>query len=168
MEEIPPNIWEQVPQFLSVERHEVTGELSKCTGEVCQREVAKQPPPDHKSDQEELEDEESSSEVNRRADRMEFIKEFQEAMNQAIEQLLNKPARRRSHQKEKHDPCTGQGKCKETICKEAKTLPPRDVSRESDNERNSIALLETMDIDKCIQRLVVTEPEGSEHAQQKN
>ena len=61
-----------------------------------------------------------------------------------------------------------QGKCKETICKEAETLPPRDVSRESDNERNSIALLETMDIDKCIQRLVVTEPEGSERAQQKN
>ena len=43
-----------------------------------------------------MEDEESSSEVNQRADQMEFIKDFQDAMNQAIEQLLNKSARRHS------------------------------------------------------------------------
>ena len=60
-----------------------------------------------------------------------------------------------------------QGKHKETICKEAETLPPRNVSRESDDKRNSIALLEMMDIDKCIQKLVRTEPEGSECAQWK-
>ena len=72
----------------------MTGESSNCTGKVWPQEVAKQPPPDHKSDQEEPEGEESSSEVNQRADRMEFIKDFQDAMNQAIEQLLNKPARR--------------------------------------------------------------------------
>ena len=30
---------------------------------------------------------------------MEFIKEFQEAMNKAIEQLLNKPVRRHSAEK---------------------------------------------------------------------
>ena len=52
--------------------------------------------PDHESDQEELEDKESLSEVNRRADQVEFIKDFQDAMNQAIEQLLNKSVRRHS------------------------------------------------------------------------
>ena len=59
--------------------------------------MAKQPPPDHESDQEELEDKESSSEVNQRADQMEVIKDFQDAMNQAIEQLLNKSVRMSSH-----------------------------------------------------------------------
>ena len=83
-------------------------------------------------------------------------------MNQAIEQLLNKPARRHSHRKNKPEPCMEQGKHKEIICKEAEMLPPRDVSRESDNEQNSIALLETMDTDRCIQKLVRTELEGSE------
>ena len=58
-----------------------------------------------------------------------------------------------------------QGKHKETICKEAEMLPPRNVSRESDNEQNSRISLETMDTDRCIQKLVRTEPEGSEHAQ---
>ena len=36
MEEIPPNTWEQVPQRLSTERHEVTGESSNRTGKVWQ------------------------------------------------------------------------------------------------------------------------------------
>ena len=54
-------------------------------------------PPDHASDQEDEEDKENSSEVNRKADQMEFIKEFQEIMNQAIDQLLKKSARRHSH-----------------------------------------------------------------------
>ena len=36
VEEIPPNTWEQVLRCLSMERHETTGELSKCTGEVRQ------------------------------------------------------------------------------------------------------------------------------------
>ena len=98
---------------------------------------------------------------------MEFIKEFQEEMNKAIEQLLNKPARRHYCQKDKPELHMEQGKCRETICKEAETFPPRDVSREGYDERNSIALLATMDTDKCIQRLVRTEPEGSEHTQQK-
>ena len=35
-EEIPPNTWEQVLQCLSMERCEMTGELSKHTGEVHQ------------------------------------------------------------------------------------------------------------------------------------
>ena len=39
MEEIPPSTWEQVPQRLSPERHEVTGESSSCTGRVQQQEV---------------------------------------------------------------------------------------------------------------------------------
>ena len=64
MEEIPPNTQEQVPQRLSTERHEMTGESSNCTGKVQPREVTKQSPPDHESDQEESEDKESSSEVN--------------------------------------------------------------------------------------------------------
>ena len=42
-------------------------------------------PPDHASDQEDEEDEENLSEVNCKADQMEFIKEFQEFMNEAID-----------------------------------------------------------------------------------
>ena len=42
----------------------MTGESSNCTGKVWLQEVAKQSPTDHKSDQEELEDKESLSEVN--------------------------------------------------------------------------------------------------------
>ena len=91
-------------------------------------------PPDHESDQEDEEDEESSSEVNCKADRMEFIKEFQEIMNEAIDQLLKKPVRRHSHRKDKPVLHTEQGKCKEAIHKEAETLPPRNVSRESDDK----------------------------------
>ena len=36
VEEIPPNTWEQVPQRLSTERHEATGESSNHTGKVWQ------------------------------------------------------------------------------------------------------------------------------------
>ena len=112
----------------------MAGESNNCTGKVWPQEVAKQPPPDHESDQEGLEDEESSSEVNQRADQMEFIKYFQDAMNQAIEQLLNKSARRHSRQKDKPEPHMEQKKHKETICKEAEMLPPRNVSRKSDDK----------------------------------
>ena len=129
--------------------------------------MAKQPPPDHESDQEELEDEESLSEVNWRADWMEFIKDLQDAMNQEIEQLLNKSVRRHSHWKDKPELHMEQGKHKEIICREAEMLPPRNVSRESDDKWNSIASLEMMDTDKCIQKLIRTEPEGSERAQWK-
>ena len=52
MEEIPPSTWEQVPQCLSPERHEVTGESSNCTGRVWQQEVTNESPTDHASDQE--------------------------------------------------------------------------------------------------------------------
>ena len=34
VEEIPPNTWEQVPQRLSTERSEMTGESSNCTGKI--------------------------------------------------------------------------------------------------------------------------------------
>ena len=68
VEEIPPNTWEQVPQCLSTERHEMTGESSNHTVKVNQQGAAKQLTPDHESDQEESEDEESSSVVNLRAD----------------------------------------------------------------------------------------------------
>ena len=64
VEEIPLNIQEQVPWHPSTERHEMTGESNNHTVKVRQQEVAEQPSPDHKSDQEESEDEESSSEVN--------------------------------------------------------------------------------------------------------
>ena len=165
VKESPPNTQEQVPWHLSTERHEVTGESSNHTGRVWQREVTKESPPDYKSDQEDKEDEESSSEVNQKADQMEFIKEFQEVMNQAIDQLLKKSARRHSRWKDKPEPHMEQGKHKETICKEAKMLPPRKNSRESDDERNSRALVETMDTDWCIQKLVRTELKGSECAQ---
>ena len=85
MEEIPLNTWEQVPQRLSPERREVTGESSNCTGKVWQQKVTNKSPPDHASDQEDEEDKENSSEVNRKADQVEFIKKFQDFMNEAID-----------------------------------------------------------------------------------
>ena len=96
---------------------------------------------------------------------MEFIKEFQDFMNEAIEQLLKKPARKHSCRKDKPEPCMEQGKCKEVLHKEVETLPPINVSRDSDDERNSKISLETMDTDQCIQKLVRTDQEGSECAQ---
>ena len=68
MENLPPNTWEQVPQRLSPERHEVTGESSNHTGKVRQQKVTNESPPDHASDQEDEEDKENSSEVNCKAD----------------------------------------------------------------------------------------------------
>ena len=41
------------------------------------------------------------------------------------------------------------------------------MNRDSDDERNSIVSQETMETDQCIQRLIRTEPEGSDHAQHK-
>ena len=66
MEEIPPSTWEQVPQCLSTERCEVTGESSSRTGRVRQQEVTNESPTDHASDQDN--DEDNSSEVNRKDD----------------------------------------------------------------------------------------------------
>ena len=65
---------------------------------------------------------------------MEFVREFQDFMNEAIERSLNKPARRHSHRKDKPEPHTEQGKRKEALCQEAETLPPINVSGDSDNE----------------------------------
>ena len=96
--------------------------------------MAEEPPQDHKSDQEELDNEENWLEVSQRANRMEFIREFQEIMNRAIEQLLNKPVRRHTCQKDKSEPHMEQEKCRETIHKEAEVLPLRNVNRESDDE----------------------------------
>ena len=83
MEEISLSTREQVPRCLSTERHEVTGESSSCTGRVWQQEVTNEPPTDHASDQDN--DEDNSSEVNRKDDQVEFIREFQDFMNEAIE-----------------------------------------------------------------------------------
>ena len=66
MEEIPPSTWEQVPQCLSTERREVTGESSSRTGRVRQQEVTNESPTDHASDQDN--DEDNSSEVNHKDD----------------------------------------------------------------------------------------------------
>ena len=98
---------------------------------------------------------------------MEFIREFQDFMNEAIEQLLNKPVRKHSHQKDKPEPRTEQGKRKEALRQEAETLSPINVSGDSDDEQNSRISLETIDTDRCIQKLVRTNQEGSEHAQRK-
>ena len=73
----------------------MTGESSSHTGRVRQQEVTNESPTDHASDQDN--DEDNSSLVNRKDDRVEFIREFQDFMNEAIERLLNKPARRQSH-----------------------------------------------------------------------
>ena len=150
MEEIPPSVREQVLQCLSPERREVTGESSSRTGRVRQQEVTNKSPTDHASDQENDEDKDNSSEVNCKDGQMEFIKEFQDFMNEAIERLLKKPARKHSHWKDKPELHMEQGKCKEVLCKEMEMLPPINISRDSDNERNSRILLETMDTDQCI------------------
>ena len=65
---------------------------------------------------------------------MEFIKEFQDFMNEAIERLLNKPARKQSCRKDKPEPRTEQGKHKEVLCQEVEMLPPINVSGDSDDE----------------------------------
>ena len=65
---------------------------------------------------------------------MEFIKEFQDFMNEAIERLLKKPARKHSCRKDKPEPHTEQGKHKEALCKEAEMLPPINISGDSDDE----------------------------------
>ena len=62
----------------------MTGELSNRTGRVSQQEVTNESPTDHASDQENEEDKDNSSEVNHKADRVEFIKEFQDFMNEVI------------------------------------------------------------------------------------
>ena len=58
-----------------------------------------------------------------------------------------------------------QGKCKETICREAEKLLQPDVSRDSNDEQNSIVSQETRDTDQCIKKLIRTELESSERAQ---
>ena len=65
---------------------------------------------------------------------MEFIKEFQDFMNEAIERLLKRLARKHSHRKDKPELRMEQGKCKEVLRKEAETLPPINVSGDSDDE----------------------------------
>ena len=86
-------------------------------------------------------------------------------MDQAFEKLLSKPAKRHPCQKDKPELHMEQGKHKETIRREAERLPQPDISRDSDDERNSITLQETMNTDQCIQKLIRTEPEGSEQTQ---
>ena len=61
----------------------MTGESSSRTGRVWQQEVTNESPTDHESDQNN--DEDNSSEVNRKDDQVEFIREFQDFMNEAIE-----------------------------------------------------------------------------------
>ena len=58
-----------------------------------------------------------------------------------------------------------QGKRKEVLRKEVETLPPINISGDSDDERNSRISLETMDTNQCIQKLVRTDQEGSECTQ---
>ena len=65
---------------------------------------------------------------------MEFIKEFQDFMNEAIKRLLNKPARKHSRRKDKPELCTEQGKRKEVLCQEAEMLSPINISGDSDDE----------------------------------
>ena len=145
----------------------MTGESNNCTGRVQQQEVTNESPTDHASDQENEEDEDNSSEVNHKDDRMEFIKEFQDFMNEAIERLLKKPARKHPCRKDKPEPRMEHGKRKEVLRKKVEMLPPINISRDSDDEKNSRISLETMDTDQCIQKLVKTDQEGSEHTQRK-
>ena len=64
----------------------MTGESSSRTERVRRQEVTNESPTDHASDQDN--DEDNSSEVNCKDDQVEFIKEFQDFMNEAIDQLL--------------------------------------------------------------------------------
>ena len=98
---------------------------------------------------------------------MEFIKEFQDFMNEAIKRLLKKPARKHACRKDKPEPRMEQGKRKEALHKEAETFPLINISGDSDNKRNSRISLETMDTDQCIQKLVRTDQEGSKCTQRK-
>ena len=75
--------------------------------------------------------------------------------------------KKHSRWKDKPEPHMEQGKHKEGLRQEAEMLPPINVSGDSDNERNSRISLETMDTDRCIQKLVRTDQEGSERAQHK-
>ena len=63
----------------------MTGESSNCTGRVQQQEVTNESPTNHASDQEDEEDKDNLSEVNCKAGRVEFIKEFQDFMKKAID-----------------------------------------------------------------------------------
>ena len=110
----------------------MTGEPSSHTERVRQQEVTNEPPTDHTSDQDN--DEDNSSEVNRKDDQVEFIREFQDFMNEAIERLLNKPVRRHPCRKDKPEPRMEQGKRKEALCQELETLPPINVSGDSDDQ----------------------------------
>ena len=65
----------------------MTGESSRCTERVWQQEVMNESPTDHASDQDN--DEDNSSEVNCKDDQVEFIREFQGFVNEAIKRLLN-------------------------------------------------------------------------------
>ena len=112
----------------------MTGESSNHTGRVQQQEVTNKSPTDHASDQEDEEDEDNLSEVNCKDDRMEFIKKFQDFMNEALERLLKKPVRKHARREDKPELCMEQGKHKEALCKEAETFPPINVSGDSDNE----------------------------------
>ena len=60
----------------------MTGESSSRLGRVQQQEVTNESHKDHASDQDN--DEDNSSEVSRKDDRVEIIKEFQDFMNEAI------------------------------------------------------------------------------------
>ena len=64
----------------------------------------------------------------------EFIKEFQDFLNEAIERLLNKPVRKQSCWKDKPEPHMEQGKHKEVLHMEVEMFPPMNVSGDSDNE----------------------------------
>ena len=110
----------------------MTGESSSHTGRVRQQEVTNESPTDHASDQDN--DEDNSSEVNRKDDQVEFIREFQDFMNEAIKRLLNKPMRKHTHWKDKPELCMEQGKCKEVLHQEVEMLLPINISGDSDNE----------------------------------
>ena len=100
----------------------MTGESSSHTERVWQQEVTNKSPADHASNQDN--DEDNSSEVNCKDDRVEFIREFQDFMNEAIKRLLNKPARKHSCRKDKPEPHTEQGKRKEALCQKWKHFHP--------------------------------------------
>ena len=108
----------------------MTGESSNCTVKVRQQEVAKQPTKVIKRN---WKTKKLCQRITEGLTKWNS-KDFQEAMNQAIEQLLNKLVRRHSCRKDKPELCMEQGKHKESISKEAETLPPINISRGSDNE----------------------------------
>ena len=166
VEEIPLETREKTPVRPSKERRELTETSERDMEHISQREKARESPRDHQSDPE-ADDEESSPEDSRNAVRRELINEFREIMNEAMDKLLRKPAKKQVRRNVEPVSNTTQEQRRKTIRKEKEVPSPREISRNTDDERNSVASLRTMDTERHIQYFLRTESQDSERVQRK-